>query len=157
MTGEYALCECQGIDNENCKKKVLGNYDEVTVYEEICKTCNKLSHHSADGSYEEQVGHPLGPVKRWIQDLLDGRPESTQFGIDTHPGFVFCEVKKWIDSKQHLEMILVQKGYPKNAADILSELEEKQRRFPKDSRDPEMQASHNQVIEALKKEIPEHD
>ncbi|SVE29232.1 uncharacterized protein METZ01_LOCUS482086 [marine metagenome] len=150
LEDEYPLCKCPVVDNENCKKKVLGYYDDVTVYEEICKTCNKLSHHSADGYYEEKEGASAsGDLKKQINKLQRGRPESTKLGMDSYGDFVFCAVKKWVGSEQRLEMILIQKGNPKTAADIFSEMEESRARSHKDSRDPDIQASHNQVKEAI--------
>ena len=148
LEDEYPLCKCP-VDNENCKKKVLGYYDDVTVYEEICKTCNKLSHHSADGYYEKKEGDTKN-LRKQIRKLQRGRPESTKLEMDSYEDFVWCGVIS--RHGERLEMILIQKGNPKTAADIFSEMEESRARSHKDSRDPERQASVKQMKDAAVRE-----
>ena len=52
---------------------------------------NKLSHHSADGYYEEKKD-ASSDLKKQIRKLQSGRPQSTKLGMDSYEDFVFCKV-----------------------------------------------------------------
>ena len=139
------VCECEQEDTE---RKPLGQIDQVTIYEHHCNLCKKLSHHSAFGYYNSSLGKE-SEVVHFVNDLLQDRPKSTWLGSDTYHGshVLFFDMV----SEQVRSMALMEDN-PKAPADILSELEESQAQFHKDSRDPEIQAIHNQVIEAINKE-----
>jgi|APSaa5957512535_1039671.scaffolds.fasta_scaffold221357_1 hypothetical protein len=143
-----SVCECE---QEDTKRNTLGQIDQVTVYEHHCNLCKQLSHHSASGYYNSSTKEV--EVIRFVADLLQDRPKSTQFGPDTYHGshILFYEM----DNK--LRSMALMEGNPKAPADILSELEETRQQTDKDMRDPENRANLNIIIEALNKEIHRHD
>ena len=152
-----SVCECE---QEDTKRKLLGQIDQVTIYEHHCNLCKKLSHHSAFGYYNSSLGRE-GEVIHFVNDLLQDRPRSTQLGPDAYHGnrhnnFSGHVLFYVMDSTQVRSMALMEDN-PKAPADILSELEESRAQTYKNMRDPERQANLNRVIEALNKEIHRHD
>jgi len=144
------VCECEQEDTE---RKQLGQIDQVKIYEHHCNLCKKLSHHSAFGCYNSSLGRE-GEVSIYVKDLLQDRPRSTQLGPDQHQAshVLFYDV-----ATEQLRSMAIMEGNPKAPANILAELEESQAQTVKDMRDPVIRASHNQVIEALNKEIHSPD